>query len=340
RNVPVNQNVYQGDRLKLFQKSSSILINNHPSIRKPIFSHGLRCLQSRLEYEHTLQPEPNHNQKPKTTLAAQLDAFYRFTRPHTVIGTGLLPALLMNVCVVGMNQLYDIQIDKVNKPDLPLARGDFSVEFGSAIVATFSILSLAMGFAFKSPPLLSALVIWFLLGSAYSVDLPFLRWKKYPLLAAACILCVRALVINLAFFVHIQKYVLGKPIMFTKASVFGTTFMSFFVAVIALFKDIPDVEGDQHYGIQSFSVQLGKERVFWLCISMLLMAYGGAVVVGASSPYPLSMMITVFGHCMLASILWLRAQGVDLKNNAALASFYMFIWNLFYAEYFLIPFVR
>ncbi|PIA38324.1 hypothetical protein AQUCO_02800181v1 [Aquilegia coerulea] len=364
-NVPLNHKFDQGNLMKLFQKSSSIS-SKLPSIKNPISNHGLKCFQSRLEHVSTSQPE--HNYKPNTTLGAQLDAFYRFTRPHTVIGTiigitsvsllpiqtmadlsptffigilkGLLPALLMNICVVGLNQLYDIQIDKVNKPDLPLARGDFSVEFGSAIVATFSILSLAKGLAFKSPPVLSAVVIWFLLGSAYSVDLPFLRWKKYPLLAAACILCVRALVINIAFFVHIQKYVLGRPIMFTKASIFGTTFMSFFVAVIALFKDIPDVDGDRHYGIQSFSVQLGQERIFWLCISMLLMAYGSAVVIGVSSQYPLNMMVTVFGHCMLASILWLRARGVDLKNNAALASFYMFIWNLFYAEYFLIPFVR
>ncbi|KAF5195599.1 Homogentisate phytyltransferase 1 protein [Thalictrum thalictroides] len=349
-NVPVNDKFYQC---------------NLQIIRKP-FSDGWRCFQTTLEIEHTLEPEPEY--KPTSTLAAQLDAFYRFTRPHTIIGTfigiisvsllpvqtmadlsptffmgilkTLLPAILMNIYVVGLNQLYDIQIDKVNKPDLPLARGDFSEKVGTAIVATVSTLSFGMGLAFKSPPLLFALLICFLLGSAYSVDLPFLRWKKHPLLAAACILCVRALALQLAFFIHIQNYVLGKPILFTKPLIFGTTFMCFFVAVIALFKDIPDVDGDRHYGIQSFSVQLGQEKVFWLCINMLLMAYGSAVVIGASLPYPLSKMVTVVGHCMLASILWLRARCVDVRNKGDVTSFYMFIWNLFYAEYFLIPFVR
>ena len=38
----------------------------------------------------------------------------------------LVPALLMNICIVGLNQLYDIDIDRVNKPYLPLASGELS----------------------------------------------------------------------------------------------------------------------------------------------------------------------------------------------------------------------
>lgn len=100
-----------------------------------------------------------------TTLSAQLeqlaatcDVFYRFTRPHTMLGTfvsivsvsimamqsftwtstavagllqALVPALLMNVAIVGINQLYDVDIDKVNKPYLPLASGELSMQQGA-----------------------------------------------------------------------------------------------------------------------------------------------------------------------------------------------------------------
>ena len=37
----------------------------------------------------------------------------------------LTSALLANVSIVGLNQLYDVEIDKVNKPYLPLASGKF-----------------------------------------------------------------------------------------------------------------------------------------------------------------------------------------------------------------------
>ncbi|XP_021738290.1 homogentisate geranylgeranyltransferase, chloroplastic-like [Chenopodium quinoa] len=302
-----------------------------------------------------------------THLYKQLNAFYRFSRPHTIIGTiigvtsvsllpiesiadlsleffvgllkALVPSIMMNIYVVGLNQLFDLQVDKVNKPDLPLASGEFTMEAGSIIVSICCLLSFAMGFAFQSPPLSIALLTSFILGSAYSIDCPLLRWKKQPFLAAACIVIVRAMVVQIAFFIHIQKHVLGRPVMLTRSVMFATTFMCFFATVIALFKDLPDVDGDKHFGIQSFSVTLGKEKVFWLCIKMLLAAYGSAVAVGATSSSLPIKLATVLGHSVLAAILLLRAQSVDLADNASITSFYMFIWKLFYAEYFLIPLI-
>ena len=60
----------------------------------------------------------------------------------------------------------------------------------SQVVGTGS-LALALGFLANSPPLLATLAGSLLLGIAYSTDLPFLRWKQYPVVAAACILAVR-----------------------------------------------------------------------------------------------------------------------------------------------------
>jgi homogentisate phytyltransferase/homogentisate geranylgeranyltransferase len=42
----------------------------------------------------------------------------------------LIPALLMNISIVGLNQVFDVEIDKVNKPYLPLASGEFSMTTG------------------------------------------------------------------------------------------------------------------------------------------------------------------------------------------------------------------
>lgn len=81
-------------------------------------------------------------------------AFWKFLRPHTIRGTilgttavvskalmenqqaidwGLLPRALMglvallcgNGYIVGINQIYDVSIDVVNKPFLPVAAGGF-----------------------------------------------------------------------------------------------------------------------------------------------------------------------------------------------------------------------
>ncbi|KAG6475464.1 hypothetical protein ZIOFF_064684 [Zingiber officinale] len=228
-------------------------------------------------------------------LLNNFDAFCRFCRPHTVISiisisllplesiadispmffTGMIKALLsavfMNIYVVGLNQLFDVEIDKVNKPMLPLASGEFSLKTGALIVVLFCIMSFTLGVKSGSRPLLSALLVSFFLGSAYSIN----------------------------------KYVLRRPVALTKPVLFATSFMCLFSAVIALFKDIPDVEGDRDFGIQSFSIHLGQEKVFWLCIKLLFAAYSTAILIGLSSSN--------------------KYQGTV---------------TLFYAEYFLIPFVR
>ena len=109
----------------------------------------------------------------ETKAGRLLSAFFRFTRPHTMFGTAvsissvsllalrdvsdfnvkfvigalaaISSALAMNITIVGLNQLYDIEIDKVNKPYLPLASGEFSVFTGQVIVVASALISLAIG---------------------------------------------------------------------------------------------------------------------------------------------------------------------------------------------------
>jgi homogentisate phytyltransferase/homogentisate geranylgeranyltransferase len=314
------------------------------------------------------EPDSLDSSNALQPILSSLNAFYRFSRPHTIIGTALsivsvsllavesssdvsslfftgvlqalVAALFMNVYIVGLNQVFDIEIDKVNKPNLPLASGEYSLSTGVAIVSTFVILSFGVGWLVGSWPLFWALFISFILGTAYSINMPFLRWKRFAVVAALCILAVRAVIVQLAFFLHIKTFVFRRPASFSKPLIFATAFMTFFSVVIALFKDIPDIEGDRIFGIHSFSVRLGQKRVFWICVYLLEIAYTVAIVMGANSSSLWSKLITILGHAGLASILWNRARSLDLANKSAITSFYMFIWKLFYAEYLLIPLVR
>lgn len=319
---------------------------------------------------HPLESEPGtlDTQWNWDTVKNSLDAFYRFSRPHTVIGTALsvvsvsllaaqklsdfsplfftgvleaiVASLFMNIYIVGLNQLSDVEIDKINKPYLPLASGEYSFRTGVMIVTSSAILSFWLGWLVGSWPLFWALFLSFVLGTAYSINLPMLRWKRFALVAAMCILAVRAVIVQLAFYLHIQTHVYRRPAVFSRPLIFATGFMSFFSVVIALFKDIPDIDGDKKFGIRSFTVTLGQKRIFWTCISLLEIAYGVAVLVGVASPCLWSKFITILGHAMLGSILWNRAKSIDLKSKAAITAFYMFVWKLFYAEYLLIPLVR
>ncbi len=112
------------------------------------------------------------------------------------LAQALIPALLMNVCIVGINQMYDVDIDRINKPYLPLASGALNMAEGCGIVVVTGGVALAMGVMWGTPPLLATLVGSLLLGIAYSTDVPGLRWKQHPGVAAACILTVRCVMIG------------------------------------------------------------------------------------------------------------------------------------------------
>nr|BAK52289.1 8-dimethylallyltransferase [Sophora flavescens] len=297
-----------------------------------------------------------------------LDTFYKFCRPYAmfnvVLGAtfkslvaveklsdlslaffiGWLQVVVAVICShifgVGLNQLCDIEIDKINKPDLPLASGKLS--FRNVVIITASSLILGLGFAWivDSWPLFWTVFISCMVASAYNVDLPLLRWKKYPVLTAINFIADVAVTRSLGFFLHMQTCVFKRPTTFPRPLIFCTAIVSIYAIVIALFKDIPDMEGDEKFGIQSLSLRLGPKRVFWICVSLLEMTYGVTILVGATSPILWSKIITVLGHAVLASVLWYHAKSVDLTSNVVLQSFYMFIWKLHTAEYFLIPLFR
>jgi homogentisate phytyltransferase/homogentisate geranylgeranyltransferase len=221
---------------------------------------------------------------------------WRFTRPHTIIGSALaipalhllaaptyasafsprslssigfamIPALLMNLYITGLNQVTDVEIDKINKPNLPIAAGDLSLRGGIIIVVIALILSLLMG---VSHPVFGSqglnLALWFsgIMGTLYSLK-PF-RLKRFPFLAAFCIVTVRGGVINAGFFAHAKFAAFGKSasvieyLLSDRQCMLSSLYFAMFGLVIALMKDVPDVKGDALSNVRTFSVRLGQKR--------------------------------------------------------------------------------
>jgi hypothetical protein len=111
------------------------------------------------------------------SLRAKLRALYKFTRPHTIRGTilasiagttralietpgaistvnwgallpravvGMIALLLGNAFIVGINQIYDKDIDVLNKPFLPVASGEMSERVAWGTVLSCGILGPAI----------------------------------------------------------------------------------------------------------------------------------------------------------------------------------------------------
>ncbi|KAL2323117.1 hypothetical protein Fmac_027496 [Flemingia macrophylla] len=253
----------------------------------------------------------------------------------------LVPHFFMDLYVNGINQVFDIEIDKINKPYLPLASGKLSYTTGVTIVATSAIVSFWLSGIIGSWPLFWSLAICSTLWSGYSINLPLLRWKRFPKLVATFMFASWAYIFPITFYLHMQTFVFRRPANFPRSLIFSIAFLSFFAIGIALSKDIPDVEGDVKHGIHSFSARLGQKRAFWICVFFFEMAFGVGVLTSLVSSSSLWMkFVSGLGHIILGSILWNHTKNIDLTNPDSTRSFYMQIWNLMYVAYLLLPLAR
>ena len=149
---------------------------------------------------------------------------------------------------------------------------------------------------------------------------------------------------------------------------FITCFVTVFAIVIAITKDLPDVEGDRRYNIKTLATTLGVRNIAFLgeqpplasqphlartCCNvpqsrlppagsgLLCLNYLGAVVLALRLPNAFRVPLMIGAHCLLAvGTIWQTLQLQSKKYSAsAIQAYYRFIWNLLYTEYVLLPFL-
>jgi homogentisate phytyltransferase/homogentisate geranylgeranyltransferase len=289
-------------------------------------------------------------------------ALWRFARPHTVIGTWLgiaglwvialaaasgvsvgeaafqLACVLLagtgvNVAIVGLNQITDVEIDRINKPRLPLAAGELTPRAAAAIVAVAAAIPVALALTqgwLELAAVLAALAI----GAAYS--LPPVRLKRHPVAASLCIAGVRSAVVNLGVAAHFSRAFTGE-VAIPDAVWALTAFVLPFSFAIAVLKDVPDREGDRRFRIATFTVRMGPRRAARLGIGALALAYAGMAALGPLAVPDANPFVLSGGHiAALALLLWWAAHA-DPSQPREFTRFYMRVWVLFFLEYVLVP---
>lgn len=295
---------------------------------------------------------------------ADARVLWRFSRPHTILGTSIsilaiyaiataeLPALALggglddlgltllagaavNVFIVGLNQVEDVEIDRVNKPWLPIAAGDLSSAAARGIVAACALVALVLAVTqgwVEVAAVGSAMAV----GTAYSS--PPLRLKRRPAIAATSICAVRSLAVNLGVYLHFADSLGGRgELSAIPAPVLALTIVAVpFSLAIALLKDVPDAEGDRLHSIATFTVRLGPERVMRAGLALLVVALGGMAVLGPLLVTGADPVVLAVGHLVALAALWRWVRETDPADRAAFTRFYMRVWVIFFLQYALV----
>ena len=284
----------------------------------------------------------------------QLKIFWQFSRPHTIIGSvcsitalyiiacegknlaghsalyimTLVSALACNIFIVGINQLADVELDKINKPWLPLAAGTLSRK--NALIIIYAALLVCLVVAFITALfLLLIMCIILLIGIAYS--LPPFKLKQHHLPAALSITLVRGLIVNVGIFLHYQHILYNN--FYLPGYIWCLTFfiMAFSVA-IAWFKDLPDTEGDDQFHIKTLAVLYSRRNAL----------LGGTMLVCAAYVYVLlwsyfnainNKNYLLLTHGILFAFFLLNYFSVKINDKTSIKNFYLRFWVFFFAEY-------
>jgi len=296
-----------------------------------------------------------------------LRSVYKFTRPHTIRGTvlasfagvarvllelrspdainlelipraalGLLTLLLGNVYIVGINQIFDKDIDKVNKPFLPIAAGEISKRLAWVLVLGSALAGLGLCFAKFGTLIFSLYSFGLFIGTIYSIPPFFL--KRNAIAAGAIIATVRGFLLNFGVY-YATREALGLDFLWSPAVSFVARFMTLFALVIAVTKDLPDIKGDKEYGVKTFATRLGPKKVATGASALLGLNYVHAIASAFLFQGAFNMWTMVGGHAVLALMMLRNYMLLKPDSQSSIKKFYARIWNLFYLEYALYPFL-
>jgi chlorophyll/bacteriochlorophyll a synthase len=171
---------------------------------------------------------------------------------------GAIMAAVLNVASNGLNQIFDFEIDRINKPKRPLPSGRLTIR--EAWVITVVSFAAAFALAWFVAPGGRHECFWMVVAAAvittlYSVP-PF-RTKRLGIWANVTIAIPRGVLLKVAGWSSV-KTAMGLEPWFLGA-IFGL-----FLLGATTTKDFADMDGDRRGGCRTLPIQFGVTRAAWM----------------------------------------------------------------------------
>ncbi|MEO0234808.1 MAG: geranylgeranylglycerol-phosphate geranylgeranyltransferase [candidate division WOR-3 bacterium] len=194
-----------------------------------------------------------------------------------------------------INDIFDLETDRINKPQRPLVKSKFNTKFVYFIYFLFSILSFFISF-FLSWKLLLIVVFSTVILYLYSYKL-----KRIPFLGNLIISLLSGLL-----------FIFGSEIAGDiSKGVFPAIFAFFMTLGREILKDIEDINGDKYIGRKTLPIVLGEENSLFVAIFVFII-----LIILTFIPYLLGIYNKLY---MLVAFF-----GVDLIIIVMLLIFYIF----------------
>ena len=189
--------------------------------------------------------------------------------PHLLLYPilGLTMAAVLNAASNALNQIYDLEIDRVNKPKRPLPSGRLSIHdawvftwiaYATALILAWFVAPLAGGQA--QPRLGDHECFWIVLVATaitFLYSVPPFRTKRLGIWANVTIAIPRGVLLKVAGWSAVKTVFGAEP------WYIGTIFGLFLLGASTT-KDFADMEGDARGGCRTLPIIYGVKRAAWM----------------------------------------------------------------------------
>ena len=171
---------------------------------------------------------------------------------------GALMAAVLNAASNALNQIYDLEIDRINKPKRPLPSGRLTLR--QAWTFTWINYAIALWLAWLVAPGGRHECFWIVViatAITFAYSAPPLRTKRLGIWANVTIAIPRGVLLKVAGWSAVKTIVGVEP--WYIGAIFGL-----FLLGASTTKDFADIEGDRRGGCRTLPIQYGVTRAAWM----------------------------------------------------------------------------
>jgi 4-hydroxybenzoate polyprenyltransferase len=229
---------------------------------------------------------------------------------------GLVMAAVLNAASNGLNQIYDLEIDRINKPKRPLPSGRLSLH--EAWTFTCVTYGIALILAWFVEPRGRHECFWIVVAATIITVLysaPPFRTKRLGIWANLTIAIPRGVLLKVAGWSAVKTIVGTEP--WFIGAIFGL-----FLLGASTTKDFADMEGDARGGCRTLPIMYGVRRAAWMIspsfvVPFIMIAIGTRSQILTGTPallYLLSIVMTVYG-LYVCYLMLRRPEDLAVEEN-------------------------
>lgn len=229
---------------------------------------------------------------------------------------GLVMAAVLNAASNALNQIYDLEIDRINKPRRPLPSGRLSIR--DAWTFTLAAYAVALVLAWFVAPGGRHECFWIVVAATVITVLysaPPVRTKRLGIWANLTIAIPRGVLLKVAGWSAVKTMAGTEP--WFIGAIFGL-----FLLGASTTKDFADMEGDARGGCRTLPIIYGVRRAAWMIspsfiVPFILIAVGTRAGILTGTPallYALSAVMTVYG-AYVCYLMLRRPEDLAVEEN-------------------------